>query len=134
MLLDLCMCFDLFIHNGECQGEEEGKFTYISGHSNSVTDFCITSADLVQSVKRLCVQNRVESPHMPVEVLIASSFRAEEIKDIVSVQKYVWQNDKAEAFLQHIKSDGLVTRFKEVCDLIDTDIDAALKIIMDSIL
>jgi len=73
---------------------------------------------------------------MLVEVLIASSSRAEpeEIKDIVSVQKYVWQNDKAEAFLQHIKSDGLVTRFKEVSDLIDTDIDAALKIIMDSIL
>ena len=36
ILLDLCVCFDLFIHNGECQGDEEGKFTYISGHGNSV--------------------------------------------------------------------------------------------------
>ena len=24
MLLDLCMCFDLFVHNVECHGEEEG--------------------------------------------------------------------------------------------------------------
>ena len=76
-LLDLCVCFDLFIHNGECQGDEEGKFTYISGHSNSVIDYCITSVDFVKHVKRLCVQNRVESPHMPVEVTIACSFRAE---------------------------------------------------------
>ena len=73
---------------------------------------------------------------MTVEVSIACSFRAEheETKDIVSIQKYVWQNEKAETFLQHIESDGLVARFKEACDLIDTDINAALKIITDSIL
>ena len=103
---------------------------------DSVIDYCITSADFVKHVKRLCVQNRVESPHMPVEVTIACSFRAEheETKDIVSIQKYVWQTEKAEAFLQRIESDGLVARFKEACDLIDTDINAALKIITDSIL
>ena len=113
-----------------------GKFTYISGHGNSVIDYCITSVDFVKHVKRLCVQNRVESPHMPVEVTIACSFRAEheETKDIVSIQKYVWQNEESEAFLQHIESDGLVARFKEACDLIDIDINAALKIITDSIL
>ena len=73
---------------------------------------------------------------MSVEVSIACSFRAEheETKDIVSIQKYVWQNEKAETFLQHIESDGLVARFKEACDLIDTDINAALKIITDCIL
>ena len=54
-LLDLCVCFDLFIHNGECQGDEEGKFTYISGHGNSMIDYCITSVDFVKHVKRLCV-------------------------------------------------------------------------------
>ena len=46
----------------------------------------------------------------------------------------MWQNKKAEAFLQHFESDGLVARFKEACDLTDTDINAALKIITDSIL
>ena len=73
---------------------------------------------------------------MPVEESIACSFRAEHegTKDIVSIQTYVWQNEKAEAFLQHIESDGLVARFKEACDLINTDINAALKIISDSIL
>ena len=34
---------------------------------------------------------------------------------------------KHEAFLQHTESDGLVARFKEACDLIDIDINAALK-------
>ena len=53
MLLDLCMCFDLFIHNGDCQGDEEGQFMYISGHSNSLIDYCITSADFVKHIKRL---------------------------------------------------------------------------------
>ena len=63
---------------------------------------------------------------MTVEVSIACSFRAEheETKDTVSIQKYVWQNEKAEAFLHHIESDGLVARFREACDLIDTDINA----------
>ena len=46
----------------------------------------------------------------------------------------MWQNEKAEVFLQCIESDDSVARFSEACDLIDTDIDGALKIVTDSIL
>ena len=45
----------------------------------------------------------------------------------------MWQNDTAEVFLQWIESDDFVARFSVACDLIETDVDGALKIVTDSI-
>ena len=43
----------------------------------------------------------------------------------MSLEKFVWQNDTAEVFLQCIELDDFVARFSEVCNLTDTDINVA---------
>ena len=134
--IDLCLCFDLHIHNGECPGDKEGKFTYVSSSDSSVIDCCcITSAVFVKHVKKAFVQDRVESLHMPLEVHIVSRLEENQQENKnMSLEKFVWQNDKAVVFLHCIDSGDFVARFSEACDLFDTDIDGGLKIVTYSIL
>ena len=52
LLLELCHCFDLFIHNGEGKGDSGGEHTFISDQGNSV----ITSAKEVKfSLPDVCL-------------------------------------------------------------------------------
>ena len=59
--------------------------------------------------------------------------KQEQNKDM-SLENFVWQNEKAELFLQCIESGDLVARFSKANDLIDTDVGGALKLVTDSIL
>jgi hypothetical protein len=46
-LLNLCSALGLIILNGVCNGDLEGRYTYISDSGNSVNDYFITSANFL---------------------------------------------------------------------------------------
>ena len=48
------------ILNGMCSRDPKGSFTLVSPHGNSIINYFIVSADLLQS--------RIESWHMPVKL------------------------------------------------------------------
>lgn len=127
-LLDLCLCFDLHIHNGEVVGDEEGRYTYISEHGNSVIDYCITSLDFVDRVRSVSVAQRIESTHMPIETVLSLEQSMLPDEQSFAFDKYVWQPDKADEFARQIFSDDSVRAIRDACNMTDVDVNRAVEI------
>ena len=47
MLLDLCKQSGMRILNGCCNGDKDGKFTYVGSKGSSVVDYVITSQNML---------------------------------------------------------------------------------------
>ena len=59
------------ILNGVCNGDLQRRYTFISNSGNSVNDYFMVSEDrfaLIQHNCRLCVVERIESDHLPLEL------------------------------------------------------------------
>ena len=72
-LLNVCTEFDLTILNGSVDGSNIGNYTYISPTGCSVVDYFVASKTLLSMSLCLNVGQRIESKHMPVELLIESN-------------------------------------------------------------
>ena len=69
--LNMCTAFGLNILNGVCNGDLQGRYTFISNCGNSVNDYFMVSEDLfalIQHDCRLCFMERIESDHLPLEL------------------------------------------------------------------
>ena len=70
-LLNICTTFGLNILNGVCNGDLQDRYTFISNSGNSVNDYFMVSEDLfalIQHDCRLCIMERIESDHLPLEL------------------------------------------------------------------
>ena len=57
--------------NGVCNGDLQGRYTFISNSGNSVNDYVMVSEDffaIIQHDCRLHVMERIESDHLPLEL------------------------------------------------------------------
>ena len=69
-LLNMRVALDLWIMNYVCNGDPQGRYTYISDTGNSVNDYFLVTDDLFALVQRCCqlhVSERIESDHLPLE-------------------------------------------------------------------
>ena len=69
----MCTVFDLCILNGICNGDPQGRYTFISEAGCSVDDYFLLTCDFFATVFDSCMLNvaeRTESDHMPVELHI----------------------------------------------------------------
>ena len=69
-LLNMCVAFDLCILNGFCNGDPQGRFTYLSDIGNSVNDYFIMSKERYASTQnrfKVNITDRIEPDHMPIE-------------------------------------------------------------------
>ena len=72
MLLNLCIAFGLNIMNGVCNGDLQGRYTFISESGNNVNgDYFIVSESLFTLFQHDCqlrVSRRIESDHLTLEL------------------------------------------------------------------
>ena len=69
-LLNMCVAVDLWIMNGVCNGDPQGRYTYISDTGNGVNDYFLVTDDLFALGQRCCqlhVSERIESDNLPLE-------------------------------------------------------------------
>ena len=69
-LLNTCVALDLFIMNGVCNGDPQGRYTYISDTGNGVNDYSLVTDDLFALVQLCCqlyISERSESDYLPLE-------------------------------------------------------------------
>ena len=109
--------FGLNILNGVCNGDLQGRYTFISHCGNSVNGYFMVSEDLfalIQHDYRLCVMERIESDHIPLELLtnVEEMIKpaAQEDKNECTA-KFVWKADCAQQFTESMHSD----KSKERC-------------------
>ena len=72
-LLNVCTEFDLTVLNGSLDGSNMGNYTYGSPTDCSVVDYFVASKILLSLSLRLNAGQRIESKHIPVELLTESN-------------------------------------------------------------
>ena len=129
-LLNVCTEFDLTILNGSVDGSNIGNYTYISPTGCSVVDYFVASKTLLSLSLRLNVGQRIESKHMPVELLIESNNtevkRSDNRTKLFKIEKFQWDEEKRSTFMEQIASPYVLNLIREATDLIDVDINESL--------
>ena len=127
----LCVCeeFNLTILNGILSNNMDGSYTYISPNGSSSIDYCIMSQSIFDKALSLVVGQRIESKHMPVEVVILSKVkyhnRLSKKKSVV--QRFKWDCNKYQEYMNMFNSEQVVLQLREAFDLIDSNLEDALK-------
>ena len=97
-LLDICIGSQLRILNGRTIGDTIGKPTYHGHNGSSIDDYCICSADFMNSVRCFKVLDFdvTFSDHCPILVSIQSLYCHHEINSIQrkSPRNIKWDNNK----------------------------------------
>ena len=67
ILLNLCRMYHFCILNGSVEGDELGRYTYLSQQGNSVIDYCLYAAGQLDCDIQLSVGGEIYSKHMPLK-------------------------------------------------------------------
>ena len=132
-LLNMCTAFGLNILNGVCNGDLQGRYTFISNCGNSVNDYFMASEDLfalIQHDRRLCIMERIESDHLPLELHTNVEEMTEPAAQVDNNEytfKFVWKADCIQQFTESMHSDETEEQLCLASSLIDVDINEALK-------
>lgn len=73
LLLNACTALDMCMVNGMCEGDLQGRYTYISDSGSSVNDYFLMSRDLFFMLSDICklhVREKIDSDHMPLELYV----------------------------------------------------------------
>ena len=115
--------------NGSVDGSNIGNYTYISPTGCSVVDYFVASKTLLSLSLRLTVGQRIESKHMPVELLIESKSevkRSDNRTKLFKTKRFQWDEEKRSTFMKQIASPYVLNFIREATDLIDVHINESL--------
>jgi hypothetical protein len=128
-LLNVCNAFGLKILNGTFNDKNSNNFTYVSPTGCSVVDYFIVSRAL-SCLFSMTVGERIECKHMPIELVAhvqAKPGRCSVFdRKVYKIEKYAWDREKSEQFMNLLSSDVVQGLLVEATDLIDTDINYSL--------
>ena len=133
-VLNLCITLGLSIMNGVCNGDHQGCYTYISETGNSVNDYFLISDELfarVQFCCWLCVSERIDSDHLPLEFHIERKEEILSTKDCnmnTFIEKFEWKDEFAQSFITAMRSEETKDKLDYAASFIDRDVNVALKL------
>ena len=132
-LINMCTALNLCILNGMCEGDRQGRYTYISPFGSSVIDYFVLSCELAAVVWDDCilrVLDRIESCHMPV--VFSAKFPnlcksdSKSVPGTCYIEKYSWDQSKADKYKECLLSISFQQLLQDAINLIDNDINSAL--------
>ena len=127
LLKNFCKVHHATILNGCTKNDRAGQFTFISPQGVSVIDYCIVVADYIPFTIDMRVGNRVESHHMPIEVMLGRpSPRATRGIPTKRCEKIVWDDSKAEEVKMNIETSYFTEQLSRASAAIDISVDDAV--------
>ena len=121
----------MIILNGMCDGDKEGKFTYIAPNGSSVDDYFIVSAEFPIHRSHLVVADQTHSGHLPVELSVDGKTHMNNSSgDVIEreVEKIVWNDDYKDSFVEATLSDEACNLLQDAKEKIHVNLDSALEI------
>ncbi len=93
---------NMFVLNGWAQGDENGEWTYVEKRMGSVLDYGIVNEWTREKVVKFEIEDRVESDHMPLKILLKTHERViKEKKGAVGTsdrKRYEWSEEGRAAY------------------------------------
>ncbi|XP_067212233.1 golgin subfamily A member 6-like protein 6 [Linepithema humile] len=96
------------ILNGCTEGKEEGEYTFTGRKGNTVIDYVIADEDTRGKIKRLRIEDNIESDHQPVEVWVKGEGQRQKGKRSGNrgkgkIWRGVWNEEGCNKFKQRIE-------------------------------
>ena len=138
-LYETCYNNDLVILNGYCNGDCDGKFTFMSPSGQSVIDYFIISNDLLHLDIDMQVLHDITSWHLPITLHICleryfSSIL--NIKENETVTKIIWDDSKENEFVSNVKSilnyDVTAALISNVCHDVNNVVNTLSSMLLQS--
>lgn len=142
LFLNMCSVLGLVMFNGVCNGDQNGRFTYLSNSGNSVDDYFVSSCELfdfISSRGTFRVHERIESDHLPLELYINSKnvnmCTSDEgfAYDKEYVNKYVWDSDLANEFSIMINSVDVSSQVVTAMKSLECNVNDGLCMFIDAV-
>ena len=139
-LLNLCSALSIYILNGTCDGDKEGRYTFISDQGSSVNYYFLASVGLFDFLKNkitLSVMEKIESDHMPLALCIGKQNELCDNGKDVNIDKndfiikYRWNLDYANNFIASMFSMHVQERLNVAVDMININVNDALETLND---
>ena len=111
-LLDFCEEYGYVIRNGCTKGDWKGSVTYVGERGSSVLDLVLEVANIYLSlIKEMKVNTRVESDHLPVEIVVRFKKELREVNNtgekgntfIDEVPSLKWNDEKRNEYLSKMQ-------------------------------
>ena len=86
--------------NGVKKGNEEGEFTHVRRNASTVIDYVITNMEGWESIRKIQIEDRVESGHQPVGIWLKSKIEKEKegrVKQVI--KKEVWTEEARKEYI-----------------------------------
>ena len=141
--IEFCNTFSLVPLNGNADGDENGNFTFVCEHGNSVVDYALLSSDLHEHLQ-VCfnvITDRVESNHAPIHlslpVTIASGLKGRNQTsnmEAISFSKITWDSSKADEYLTVLNNENCTCAIEKAITTLNSCIETALSVFKDTIL
>lgn len=116
MLLDLCKQSGMRILNGRCNGDKDGKFTYVGSKGSSVVDYVITSQNMLSFVDHFGVNSpNILSDHCLIDfnfvfrkTVIQPSTTTTSSSNFNGVNyKYTWDSNCKDEFIENLSNEDV---------------------------
>ena len=132
-LLALCEVFELVVLNGYCNGDREGKFTYITQGGSSVIDYFLCSYNFLSMNLKLIVGEELLSQHLPLEMYISKNELVLTHIDTKykEVSRIAWDEEKKNLLEKAAQSPEGTELYNKAMQLISVDLDKALDVFTD---
>ena len=131
LLLNVCTALDMCIVNGMCEGDLQGRYTYVSDSGCSVNDYFVMSCELFSFLCESCelnVDERIESDHLPVEFHFNPTHDSpvNTLNQNFPMEKLVWNETYADMYNNNIRSKEFQEQMNNAVRLIEVDVNEAL--------
>jgi len=127
--LELGAEFEIVVLNGATEGDYCGRFTFLSSSGNSVIDYFAVSRSIQYLFKTMCVQQRVDSNHMPITCVIScNAYRPPVlVSEPFFIQKICWQPDNLHSFMERLQFPDTILKFEEALSAIEVNVNGAIE-------
>ena len=138
-LIDMCTVLGLFILNGLCDGDPQGRYTYINDSGSSVNDYFLASSNLFYFLGNrinLRILDRIDSDHQPISLTIKHGTvngKTSAFDENARIVKFHWKEACALHFISKMNSNDVEEKISEAEKLINVDVNKAMDIFNETV-
>ena len=126
-LIELCSCYDLTPLHGLKEKNFPTDYTYWSERGNSVIDHFICTPDLIDLVRAMTIDSRIESDHMPITLTLGSNQSTPKQSKPMKLIRTKWDTSKTQEFQNFFKQFEVQAKIANLSELVDIDIDQSIE-------
>ena len=129
-LIELCMSFCLSPIAGLKEKSFSSAFTFIGHRGSSIVDHFVTSVNILDYIKNFKIENRIESNHLPISLILQGDKDQSEEKETINREpliKMKWQDSKEKESLNILNKRETIKMLNTAEEQLESNTEESIK-------